>query len=97
MSDVLDSLRAFIAAAVRDELARIKPANDVDHLTVAAYARRYSISERTVRDAIRDARLEHVRIGRSVRVVANAEIRTRRSGSNATQRARMRLLRGGRV
>lgn len=90
MSDVLDSLRAFIAAAVRDELAKARPANDVDHLTVAAYARRYSISERTVRDAIRDQRLEHVRIGRSVRIPAQAQISAR--VDVVTGRARLKLL-----
>lgn len=91
MSDVLDSLRAFVASVVRDELAKAKPANDA-HLTVAQYAQRYSISERTVRDAIRDRRLEHVRIGRSVRVPASAQIAPRID--EVTQRARLMLMKG---
>jgi excisionase family DNA binding protein len=79
---------------VRDELAKQRPAaNDADHLTVADYARRYSISERTVRDAVRDGRLEHVRIGRAVRVPASAKIE-RRAPDAATSRARLKLLGG---
>lgn len=92
MSDVLDSLRVFVAAVVRDELARAKPAA-VEHISAAEYAERYSISLTTVRDAIREGRLEHKRIGRSVRIPGTAQIESRRSRKAG---ARMRLLRGGR-
>ncbi len=59
-------LEQLIRDAITAELDRrgIKPANDAsEHLTVAAYAQRYSISERTVRDAVKEKRLDHVRIG----------------------------------
>jgi len=43
-------------------------------VTVADYARARSISESTVRAAIRDGRLPAVKIGRAVRVRAHAQI-----------------------
>lgn len=90
-------LEQLIRDAITAELDRrgIKPANDAsEHLTVAAYAQRYSISERTVRDAIREGRLEHMRIGRAVRVVAGARIGPRVDA--VTERARLTLLKGKR-
>lgn len=91
------TIEDLIRSIVRDELAKTKPANDDqtgEHLTVAAFARRLSISERTVRDAIRERRLEHVRIGRSVRIPAVARIEPR--VDEATKRARLTLLGSGR-
>lgn len=87
----MSDLDAIIRAIVRDELAKreIKPAND-EHLTVAEYARRWSLSERTVRDAIRDGRLAHQRIGRAVRVPASAKIEPRIDA--CTARARLTLI-----
>jgi excisionase family DNA binding protein len=91
----VSDLEAMIRAIVRDELAKAKPpANDGEHLTVAAYAARLSISERTVRDAIRDGRLDHARIGRAVRIPAGAKIAPRVDA--VTQRARLALLGSGR-
>lgn len=89
-------LEQLIAEAVARELDRrgIKPANDDGHLTVAAYAARYSISERTVRDAIREGRLEHTRIGRAVRIPSGSTIGPRID--EATQSARLTLLKGRR-
>jgi excisionase family DNA binding protein len=85
------TIEDLIRAVVREELAKAKPANDSnEHLTVATYAARLSISERTVRDAIRESRLEHVRIGRSVRIPAGAKIE--RKVDEATKRARLALL-----
>lgn len=88
----MSDLEQLIRQIVRDELAKATPAaNDqAEYLTVAAYAARLSVSERTVRDAIRDGRLEHVRIGRSVRIPAGAQIQPRIEA--ATARARLALL-----
>lgn len=93
MSDLEDIIRRI----VRDELGALKkPANDApEAITVAEYARRYSISESTVRIAIREKRLEHVRIGRAVRVPSGARISP--AVRDATDRARLRLLGGGRL
>jgi len=90
----------LVRAIVRDELAKAKPANDGDeHVTVAQYAARYAISERTVRDAIRDNRLPSIRIGRAVRVPPHVRIAARAapSANPTADRARLRLLRGARV
>lgn len=91
-------LEQLIRDAVKRELDRrgihAKPANDAEAITVAAYAQRYSISERTVRDAIRDGRLEHVRIGRAVRIPSKARITERVDAE--TSRARLVLLGGKR-
>jgi excisionase family DNA binding protein len=92
--DLVPVLRELVRQVVREELAQARPANDGDHLTVAAYAARLSISERTVRDAIREGRLEHARIGRAVRIPAAAKIAPRVDA--ATQRARLALLGSGR-
>jgi excisionase family DNA binding protein len=92
-------LEKLIADAVAAELDRrgihAKPANDVETITVAAYCERYSISESTVRVAIREGRLEHIRIGRAVRIPPNAKIAKRES--DATTKARLILMRGGKV
>lgn len=88
--DLKDALRPLVAELVA-ELAK-PPANDVDALTVAHYARRWSISESTVRVAIREGRLEHVRIGRSVRIPTSARIQP--PSDDATTRA-MQVLMGG--
>lgn len=90
----MTDIETIVRQIVRDELAKAKPANDEPgHLTVAAYAARLSISERTVRDAIKDGRLEHVRIGRAVRIPAIARIEPRTD--LATKRARLALLGSG--
>lgn len=97
MSDVLDSLRAFVSEIVRDELAKSRAVEPAAHLTVAEYAFRWSLSETTVRAAVRDGRLAHERIGRAVRIPADARIARRERASGAPRdRARLRLL-GGRV
>jgi excisionase family DNA binding protein len=94
VSDLEAALRPIVAKLVADELAKHRPANDGEHLTVAEYARRLSVSERTVRDAIRESRLEHQRIGRAVRIPAGARIGPRVDA--ATARARLVLLGGKR-
>lgn len=72
MSEVELAIRALVDA-LRKEL---QPANTNDaHITVAEYAARRSISESTVRIAIREKRLPCLRVGRAVRVPADAEIK----------------------
>jgi excisionase family DNA binding protein len=68
-------------------------------LTVADYARRHSISQGTVRSAIREGVLPARRIGRALRIPATAEIGkpARNATSDATARARLKLLGGGSV
>lgn len=93
MSDIDDHVRAI----VRDELAKAlaERAAVAEHVTVAEYAKRWSLSTSTVRAAIRDGRLPVKRIGRAVRVDADAEI-TARSATKRVDKTLMRLLRGGR-
>lgn len=75
MTDLNDTIRQI----VRDEVQRLlstkdAPRTDPNYVTVNDYARQRSISTSTVRAAIRDGRLAAMRIGRSVRISADAEI-----------------------
>ena len=94
-------LERLIADAVARELDKrgVKPANEpATHVTVAEYARARSISESTVRIAIREKRLPCIRIGRAVRIPSDVEIARRTTAEDAaTARARSVLLRGGKV
>lgn len=93
----LAGLRVLIAELVDEALAKRAPANDAtgtSHLTVAEYAKRYAISQSTVRAAIRERRLEHMRIGRAVRIPQEAQIQ-RSDPDSATDRARLKLLGSG--
>lgn len=94
MSDLEDTIRRII----RDELSKhAKPANDeTEQLTVAEYARRWSLGQSTVRAAIREKRLECIRVGRAVRIPSGARI-AKGAVDDATQRARLLLSRGVRV
>jgi hypothetical protein len=87
------SIEDLIRSIVRDELAKASPRTE--HVTVADYAKSRSISVSTVRVAVRENRLAHIRIGRAVRVLANAEIAPKVTAEAITERARMVLLRGG--
>lgn len=89
------ALRAMIAEIVRDELAR-QLAAPAEHLTVAEYARRHSISQGTVRSAIREGVLPATKIGRAIRIPASAEIGRPVTSrvADATTRARLKLLGG---
>lgn len=95
MNDFEKALELAVERIVRRVLAErdARPAND-GAITVAEYAKRYAISESTVRAAIRERRLEVIRIGRAVRVPAAAVISKSAPGS-ATERARLKLLGGG--
>jgi excisionase family DNA binding protein len=92
-------LRPMIAELVREELAKARPGASPDLVTVAEYARRRSISPSTVRHAIAEHRLQVTRIGRAVRVRADAEIGQRPSAQAVATAARdvrrLRLI-GGR-
>lgn len=93
----MTDLEQAIRRIVREELAKQKPANDVaEHLSVANYAKRWSISPTTVRAAIREGRLEHTRIGKVIRISADAKIGGTKE-DEATERARLVLMRGGRL
>jgi len=91
----MSDLESLIRSIVRDELAKVKPANDDDRefVTVAEYARRWSISQSTVRDACREKRLEHERVGRAVRIPAVAKI-VREKADEVEARARLVLMGG---
>lgn len=83
-------LRELIVSILRDELAKLRPESS-EHVTVSQYARRWSISESTVRLAIREKRLAIKRVGRVIRIHPDAEI----TRNTATDRARLVLMRGG--
>jgi excisionase family DNA binding protein len=93
----VSDLEEMVRKIVRDELAKqATPANDeTEQLTVAEYARRWSLGQSTVRAAIREGRLEHVRIGRAVRIPAAAKIG--KDVDATTERARLILMRGGKA
>jgi excisionase family DNA binding protein len=94
MSDLEQLLAKLVDERVRAALAERE--HSPDAITVTEYARRWSISKSTVRAAIREGRLEAVHIGRAVRIPADAKI-GRRAPRDRTERARLALLRGGRV
>ena len=64
-------IREEVVAALRESSSASQPTGLV---TVAEYAAARSISVSYVRAAIRDGRLASTKIGRAVRVQANAEI-----------------------
>lgn len=66
-------LERVVRKVMRDcEAIAATPADEL--VTMAAFARRRSISESTVRAAIRSGQLPAVKIGRAVRVPADAQI-----------------------
>jgi excisionase family DNA binding protein len=96
------ALRSLIVEIVREEVQRAMagaaPAQP-RYVTIAEYAGRFSISQSTVRAAIREGVLPARHIGRALRIPETAEIgrRTRTAKVDATERARRRLLGGGSV
>jgi len=94
-------LRELVAELVRAELDKrqaLAAATAAPELiTAAEYARRYSISISTVRAAIREHRLDVTRIGRAVRIAADATIHAADAEiAEATEVARRKLLRARR-
>lgn len=73
MTDFAEAIRLMVREEVERALAA-KPSPAPDFVTVAEYARRRSISESTVRAAVREGRLPAERIGRAVRVPADVRI-----------------------
>lgn len=92
LRDLEVALRAAVVAIVREERANASPAQ-AELVTVAEYARRRSISESTVRKAIREGRLEVTRVGRAVRVSADAQVA---ASEEVTLHRRLDRLLGGR-
>ena len=70
----LDELRGVIRAVVLEVLAEQKPATSGGMITIAAYAKMWSLSVSTVRRAIRDGRLPATKVGRGIRVAADSAI-----------------------
>lgn len=99
MSDPVEAAIRALVKALRDELASAAAspaAAEPQYVTVAEYARTRSISERTVREAIRDGRLPSIRFGRAVRIPSSARIERRAAVTDdVTERARLVLLGGG--
>jgi excisionase family DNA binding protein len=75
---------------------RAVPAAD-ELVTMETFARRWSISESTVRAAIRDGRLPAVKIGRAVRVRGDAQIGTPAPSSSASTNADTPRARAARI
>ncbi len=97
MSGIEQNLREMIRKIVREEIEAVdstKP-GQLGQLTVADYAKKWSISTSTVRQAIREKRLKATRIGRAVRIAADATIGAR--AGTANERAILTLMRGGKV
>jgi excisionase family DNA binding protein len=94
------ALRAMIAEVVREEfavlLAQLQPTPAPNLVTVDEYARRRSISVSTVRAAIREGRLPIERIGRAVRVPADASIARPVNNAEVARDSRRARLLGGR-
>lgn len=66
--ELCELLHAEMAALRADE------STAAQHVTVAAYAKAHSLSQSTVRVHIREGRLDAIRVGRAVRVRADASI-----------------------
>jgi excisionase family DNA binding protein len=71
-------LETMLRRIAREEAERVLTERDLrapsEQVTAAEFARRRSLSVSTVRAAIADGRLQAVKIGRAVRIPANAEI-----------------------
>lgn len=67
-------LESVVRRVVREELAATRTALADEMVTIATFARMRAISKSTVRAAIREGRLPATRIGRAVRIRANAQI-----------------------
>lgn len=74
MTGFEDKLRELVREVVVEVLAEQGGGAAGELVTVAKYAERCSISKSTVRAAIADGRLDAVKIGRAVRIPANATI-----------------------
>ena len=97
MSDFDKLLEEKVRAEVARQLAAAPApaANDPEWVTVEAYAAKRSISETTVRAAVKARRLEAMKFGRALRVRADVEIgrpaRAADAGDDHVTRARRKL------
>ena len=84
LEQLVATINRLIADAITRELERRGVTPDrPQYVTVAEYARARNISEKTVRVAIAEHRLEVLRVGRAVRIPANAVIARRSGRGNA--------------
>jgi excisionase family DNA binding protein len=100
MSALETALEAMIERVVRKvmrEREEIAPAPAEELVTMATFARRHSISESTVRAAIRNGHLPAVKIGRAVRVRADAQIGKPAPSSSASSDADSPRARAARI
>lgn len=94
MTGILEQVLAEVRA-LRAEFAESRSSIGTAErqVTIAEYARQRSISTSTVRKAIREERLRCIRVGRAVRVPADAEIGSpsspTRAPATATRAARV--------
>ena len=87
-------IEQLVRRVVREEIfACASESAPPQYLTVAAFAAARSIGQSTVRKAIREGRLESIRIGRAVRISSKMEIGRRKSSDRdiAWERAAKRL------
>jgi excisionase family DNA binding protein len=97
MTDLEAVLRAFIRSLV-DEAMRAAAPPPPEYIGVTTYARMWSISPNTVRRAIADKRLAAQRVGRAVRVRADARIErpnVATAAERALNRAKLAMITGG--
>src|SRR5512140_3420482 len=100
MSAFEEALEAMLERVVRKvmrERAELAAAPAEELVTMATFARQRSISESTVRAAIRAGRLPAVKIGRAVRVRADAQIGEPAPISNASTNADTPQARAARI
>lgn len=81
-----------VRQVVREELAAARAASADEMVTIATFARMRAISKSTVRAAIREGRLQATKIGRAVRVRANAQIGEPAAGTDTPAARAARIL-----
>ena len=81
-------IEQLVRRVVHEELAAQAAKPAAQHVTVADYAKTWSIGGSTVRRAIREGRLPAIHIGRAVRIPADVEI-GKRSGARGPDSAMM--------
>lgn len=85
-------IESVVRRVVREELAAARAAPADEMVTIATFARMRAISKSTVRAAIREGRLQATKIGRAVRVRANAQIGEPAAGTDTPAARAARIL-----
>lgn len=85
-------IESVVRRVVREELAAARAAPADEMVTIATFARMRAISKSTVRAAIREGRLQATKIGRAVRVRANAQIGEPVAGTDTPAARAARIL-----